>query len=75
MYSTYPTISKLTPVVLQAFCEQNGITEEEVRLGTLKTVECSLGNFLENALLDLHDDDRAALEHIHRQVRLAIGGE
>jgi hypothetical protein len=75
MYSTYPTISKFTPALLKSYCKHRGITIEALRLGTLKTVECSLDDFLKNTLIDLHEADRDALELLHRQVRLVIGDE
>lgn len=43
------------------------------RLGTLKRVDCELGNLLEHSLNELHADDRAALEDLHAQVRQALG--
>lgn len=75
MYSTFPTIAKYTPEVFDAACRQHKVTPEEFRLGTLKTVECYLDAFLENPLNDLHPDDRAVLEDLHKRVRLAIGDE
>lgn len=75
MYSTYPTIAKYTPAILEAACKQDNMTPEAYRMGTLKRVECELGNLLENALNELHPDDRAALENLHRQVRCALADE
>ena len=40
--------------------------------GTLMRCECEIGNLLENCLLPLHEDDRAALEDLHRQIKSAI---
>ena len=75
MHSTYPTITKYTPAVLRAHCEQIGVTADALRLGTLKRAECEIGNLLENALTNLHPDEKGALENLHRAVRLAIGDE
>lgn len=48
-------------------------TADTLRLGTLKRVDCELGNLLEHSLNELHADDRAALEDLHAQVRQALG--
>lgn len=74
-YSTYPTISKFTPAVLAATCEQHGLTADQFRLNTLKRVECDLGNLLEQPVSEIHPDERDVLVNLHRQVRLAIGDE
>jgi hypothetical protein len=43
--------------------------------GTLKRCECEVGNLLENCLMPLHPDDRAVLEHLHRQIKEALSVE
>jgi hypothetical protein len=75
MYSTFPTITKYTLAILEATCKEAGVTPETYRMGTLKRVGCELGNLLENALNEMHPDDRAALESLHQQVRCALADE
>lgn len=43
--------------------------------GTLKRCECEIGNLLENCLMPLHPDDRAALEHLYSQIKDALSVE
>lgn len=59
---------------LSVYCAETGLSVDEVRLGTLKRVDCELGNLLDNNLNALHPEDRAGLEDLRRQVRLALGG-
>jgi hypothetical protein len=73
--TSYTSIQRFTPAVLAAVCRQKGLTPEQLRLGTLKSVEAELDAFLRNPLLDLHADDHAALEDLRSRVRLAIGDE
>ncbi len=40
--------------------------------GTLKRCECEIGNLLENNLMPLHVDDRAALTDLLTQVKAAL---
>lgn len=69
-----PLIREPNAAALAAYCAEKGLTVDEVRLGTLKRVECELDNLLTSSLNALHLDDRAALEDLHQQVRLALAG-
>ena len=75
MYSTYPTIKHITPAVLRMAAEQSKQTPEEYRIGTLKRVDCEIGNLLDADVAELHPDHRDAFENLQRQVQIAIGGE
>ena len=75
MYSTYPTITTITPAVLRAVAAKSDLTPKQYRLGTLKRVDCELGNLLDNGVADLHSDHRVAIEDLQKQVQIAIGGD
>lgn len=75
MTSTFPQIAKYTPAVLAAHCNHSGLTTEQLRVATLKRVQCELGNILDPQTVDLHPDHREALDDLMLHVRLAIADE
>lgn len=72
MTSTYPQITHFTPAVLEAVCKEHGTTPEAYRLGTLKRLQCEIGNLLDPATIELHPDYREAWEDALQQVKIAI---